>query len=94
MIKNTTNVKAKSPLAVCITNGKVYLYYSDQNNALVRISRTGGGVWGSPSVVSDAPPLDDGTQMAVTTSVNGRFNMVFYIVKNSGSKYYKQIDLI
>lgn len=78
-------------MAVCVVQGTVYLYYSDVNNQLVKITRTSAG-WQPSAVVQEAPPLADGTQIAVTTTKDSSYNMVFYIVKDSDEGYYKYMD--
>lgn len=78
-------------MAVCVVKGTVYLYYSDVNNQLVKITRTSAG-WQPPAVVQDAPPLADGTQITVTTTKDSSYNMVFYIVKDSDEGYYRYMD--
>lgn len=78
-------------MAVCMANSKVYLYYSDDNNHLVRIIRTSSG-WQSSTIIDDAPALADGTQMTVTTTTDGAYNMIFYVVMDGGEDFYKYMD--
>lgn len=92
-IKNTGSAKPKTPMCVVNNKGIIYLYYCDKENNLMRIVQK-NGIWKNNDLVDGAPVAANGTQMAVTATTDGSFNMLFYIAQGGDGKYIRYMDPI
>jgi len=80
------DTKAESPMkntsiATSIYKGVVYLYYTDDNFSVRRMTKK-NGKWSNFGILPNTPLYGDG-QMAVTTA--NQLNHLFYQAKGSGS---------
>jgi len=94
-VTNSTEVKAQTPLAVCIANGKVYLYFVNTSNTLLRCVKS-GDTWSGHEVVggeNDSHQLVKDSRLAVVvdTYENAKSNSVFFMADGS-SKYTRFTD--
>jgi len=93
-VTNSSVVKVETPLAVCVANGKVYLYFINTSNTLLKCVKS-GSTWSGHEVVggeNDSHVLVEGSQLAVVvdTYENAKSNSVFFIA--SGAAYTRFTD--
>ncbi|QGI88488.1 hypothetical protein CEK25_003444 [Fusarium fujikuroi] len=71
-------VKAKSTLAVAVTEAKAFLYFVDaDNNTISRVTKKVGGTkWGHEQTVTDADKIKPDSQLSVTVAAGA--NHLFY----------------
>jgi len=83
---SSTAGKLGTPLAVCATAEKVFLYYLDSDNLLIRSVKEVGKDWpGSHETVggdNDSYTATDSSKLAVAIDKDGSGNLVFFIDKN------------
>jgi len=88
LVDNSTTTKKLSPLAACIANNGVYLYFLNTNNVIYRVFKSSDG-WGNATIVSrNSQKTTDGSSplAAVSdaeTDPNKKSNTLFYVAKGS-----------
>jgi hypothetical protein len=89
VIRNTSDARKGTPIAVAHEGGKTYCYFTDRDGYLRRVVKTKSS-WGCSASVPGADAVDVKSQLSVATS--GDTHHLFYVAR--GHKVAHHRDLI
>jgi hypothetical protein len=88
-IDNSSQAAGTTPLATCVKDDTVYLYFVNGDSALVRAQRTGQGAWRNQ--ITDSTNEWNLNPLWATLSLNGEYIVVRQQYENS-SGYFEYPD--
>lgn len=83
-IKNSTDARPGTAMAVTYNDKKAYAYYSDGSYEVRKVVKT-DGEWGTSSGIDGSAPLDESSLMTVTTT--NKVNHIFYLQQGSTGEF-------
>jgi len=94
-VTNSAEIKVRTPLAVCFANGKVYLYFANSSNTLLRCVKT-GDTWSGHQVVggeNSSHTLSTDSQLSVVVDkYSGATSNSIFFVADGDTKYTRFTD--